>query len=252
MKQWKQILCVALVVCGGGAFAAETYISDGFSAKITNSGMIENLKYKDQLLCKTIQLNGSYQIPAGAQKYDARFFQAWDYTGKAICKRNGGTMTVTIDSKLGNKVLKDAVDYKVETVFTPNKITIKSSAKINVPLLTNYCLFQTIMNMPPSFFGRGVKCVSKMNQERFEVLPETYSKAFKLNGKSIALSTGKGTFSIVCGKNDSFSFMDSRMWGGKDFSLMISGPAKWTPKAVEHPAGSTYSWEFTLAFEPEK
>ena len=120
MKKQNWILGAVLAVCGAGALAAETYTSDGFSARITNSGMIENLRYREQLLCKLIQLNGSYRLPPDAQKYDARFFQSWDGSGKAVCKRDGDTMMVTIDSKLGNKVLKDAADYKVEAMLTPN------------------------------------------------------------------------------------------------------------------------------------
>ena len=62
----------------------------------------------------------------------------------------------------------------------------------------------------------------------------------------------KGVFLVAGGKGVTVNFMDSRMWGGKDFSFTVAGPAKWTPKAVEHPAGSIFSWEFTLSFEPEK
>lgn len=252
MKKQNWILGAVLAVCGAGALAAETYTSDGFSARITNSGMIENLRYREQLLCKLIQLNGSYRLPPDVQKYDARFFQSWDGSGKAVCKRDGDTMMVTIDSKLGNKVLKDAADYKVEAMLTPNRITVRTSVKLNVPLQTTFNLFQTIMNMPPAFFGRGVKCTDGSAPERFEILPETYNKAFRLKGDSIAVSTGKGVFLVAGGKGVTVNFMDSRMWGGKDFSFTVAGPAKWTPKAVEHPAGSTFSWEFTLSFEPEK
>ena len=250
MKQWKQIFCTAALIAGTGLFA-ESYTSDGFSAEISKNGMLMNLKYKGQLLCNQIQINGGYHLPKDAKKYDARFFQGWDYTGQAVCKREGTTMTATIESKLGNTVLKDAADYKVEMTLTPKKITVKSSVKLNVPLLTNYTLFQSILSMPPALFGRGVKCVTDKGQERFEVLPETFNKAFQLKGRSIALSTGKGTFILSAAKEECIDFMDSRMWGGKDFSFYITPPAKWTEKDVEYPAGTTYQWEFSLSFEPE-
>ena len=250
MKQWRQIFCTAALIAGTSLFA-ENYTSDGFSAQISQNGMLQNLQYKGQLLCAQIQVNGAYHLPKDAKKYDARFFQGWDYTGRAVCKREGTTMTVTTESKLGNTVLKDAVDYKVEMTLTPKKITIKTSTKQNVPLLTNYTLFQTIISMPPALFGRGVKCVTKTGQERFEVLPESYNKAFQLVGKSIAISTEKGTFTLAAAKEESIDFMDSRMWGGKDFSFYITPPAKWTENDVEYPAGSTCQWEFTLSFEPE-
>lgn len=250
MNVWKPILCSAVLIAGGALFA-ETYTSDGFSAEISKNGMLMNLKYKDQLLCNQVQINGSYHLPKDAKKYDARFFQGWDYTGQAVCKKEGTTMTVTTESKLGNSVLKDAVDYKMEMTLTSNKITVKSFIKQNVPLLTDFGIFQTVLSMPPALFGRGVKCVTKMGQERFEVLPATYNKAFQLNGKSIAISTGKGVFTFAGTKEETISFIDSRAWGGKDFSFYIAPPAKWTPKDVEHPAGSTYQWEFTLSFEPE-
>ena len=171
MKQWKQILCAAALIAGTGLFA-ESYTSDGFSAEISKNGMLMNLKYKGQLLCNQIQINGGYHLPKDAKKYDARFFQGWDYTGQAVCKREGTTMTATTESKLGNTVLKDAADYKVEMTLTPKKITVKSSVKLNVPLLTNYTLFQSILSMPPALFGRGVKCVTDKGQERFEVLAD--------------------------------------------------------------------------------
>ena len=250
MKLWKPIFCSAVLIAGAALFA-ENYTSDGFSAEISKNGMLMNLKYKGQLLCNQVQINGSYHLPKDAKKYDARFFQGWDYTGQAVCKSEGTTMTVTTESKLGNTVLKDAVDYKIEMTLTPNKITVKNFIKQNVPLLTDYSLFQSVLSMPPALFGRGAKCVTKMGQERFEVLPETYNKAFQLNGKSIAISTGKGVFTLAGAKEETISFMDSRAWGGKDFSFYITPPAKWTPKDVEYPAGSTYQWEFTLSFEPE-
>ena len=250
MKAWKTILCTAILSAGTGLFA-ENYTSDGFCAQISKNGMIQNLQYKGQLLCKEIQMNGAYHLPKDAKQYDARFFQGWDYTGQAVCKRDGTTMTVTTESKLGNTVLKDAVDYKVEITLTPNKITIRNTTKLNVPLLTNFNLFQTIVSMPPAFFGRGVKCVTKMGQERFEVLPESCNKAFQLQGKSIALSTGKGVFTLAADKDESISYMDSRTWGGKDFSFYVSPPAKWTQDDVKYPAGTITQWAITLTFAPE-
>ena len=90
MNVWKPIFCSAVLIAGAALFA-ENYTSDGFSAEISKIGMLMNLKYKGQLLCNQVQINGSYHLPKDAKKYDTRFFQGWDYTGQAVCGARGCT-----------------------------------------------------------------------------------------------------------------------------------------------------------------
>ncbi len=229
---------------------AEVYRSPGFSAEIGTNGVIRNLRFKDMPLAKEIMLNGEYQIPKGVEKHDARFFQTWDYSKKAVFKRDGEKLSFSVKSTLSNKKFKDAADYQVVCVMEPNRISIQSEVTQKIDLQTQLRLFQTHIVMPASLFGRGVQVIRK-GQEEFKVLPETYNPKFRLGGDSLRISTEKGILAFSGGKEITFSYMDSRMWGGKDFTLIVNPPAKWTAKPVTHPAGTVWKWDFTMTFQPE-
>lgn len=160
---------------------AEVYRSPGFSAEIGTNGVIRNLRFKDMPLAKEIMLNGEYQIPKGVEKHDARFFQTWDYSKKAVFKRDGEKLSFTVKSTLSNKKFKDAADYQVVCVMEPNRISIQSEVTQKIDLQTQLRLFQTHIVMPASLFGRGVQVIRK-GQEEFKVLPETYNPKFRLGG----------------------------------------------------------------------
>lgn len=229
---------------------AEVYRSPGFSAEIGANGVIRNLRFKEMSLAKEIILNGTYKIPEGMEKHDARFFQTWDFSKKAVFKRDGEKLSFTVKSTLSNKKFKDAADYQVVCVMEPNRISIQSEVTQKIDLQTHLRLFQTNVVMPASLFGRGVQVIRR-GQEEFKVLPETYNSKFRLDGDSLRISTEKGILAFSGGKEISFSYMDSRMWGGKDFTILVNPPAKWTAKPVTHPAGTVWKWEFTLTFQPE-
>ncbi len=231
--------------------ANEKYESAGFSAEIGGSGVIHNLKFAGIPLAKEILITGSYQIPQGEEKYDTRFFQSWDYTNKAQFKREGSKLIITVDSMFSNKKLKDAANYKINCVMEPEKITFSCEVTQKTDLQSDFYIFKTNMLMAPSLFGHGVKVITGDGQEEFKVLPETYNSKFRLRGKSVALSTEKGILTLSGGKDVSFDYMDSRMWGGDDFSFTVNPFAKWTPKPVTHPAGTVWKWDYTLTFKPE-
>lgn len=249
MKKTAVVLLIA-AACSLGA--AERYQSAGFSAEITENGVVRNLGYAGQPLVNSISLTGEYKLPAGAEKYDARFFQAGDYSGKAQFRRDGETLTVSIDSTLGNKGVKDAANYRVTCVFTPGEIAFSCEAVQKVELLSDFHIFKTHIQMPGSLFGRGAKVLNANNQEEFKVLPETYEPKFRLNGKELSISTGKGVLAFTGDPEVRFGYMDSRQWGGKDFTIIVTPFAKWTPKPVAHPAGTVWKWSFKLTFTPDR
>lgn len=252
MNKWQFTIAALTVFAVAGILSAADYASGGFTARISRNGQILDLRYQGQPLCSSLQIQGSYSLPEGAARYDARFFQNWDYSGVARISQDGEVMTVTTDSTLGNSVLKAAADYTLESVLAPQKITVRTTVKLKVPLRAHSRIFQTMMVMPPELFGRGVKCTGISAPERFEVIPATYNKDFRLKGNAVAISTPKGILTVDGGKEAVIEFMDSRMWGGNDFSLMPGAAVKWTPEAVEYPAGTAFAWEFTLGFEPEE
>lgn len=229
---------------------AEVYQSPGFSAKIGENGLIQDIRYQGVPLINAVNLMGSYKIPEKMEKHDARFFQTWDFSKKAVFKRDGEKLSFTVKSTLSNKKFKDAADYQVVCVMEPNRISIHSKVTQKIDLLTHYRLFQTNVVMPASLFGRGVQVIRK-GQEEFKVLPETYNPKFRLEGDSLRISTEKGILAFSGGKEITFSYMDSRMWGGNDFTLIVNPPAKWTAKPVTHPAGTVWKWDFTMTFQPE-
>jgi hypothetical protein len=249
MKKTAVVLWIA-AACSLGA--AERYQSAGFSAEITANGVIRNLEYAGQPLASSISLTGEYKIPEGAEKYDARFFQTTDYSGKAKFQRDAETLTVSIDSTLDNKGLKDAASYRVNCVMKPNEIVFSCEVVQKVELLSDYHIFKTHIQMPGSLFGRGARVLTSNDQEEFKVLPETYEPKFRLNGKEFSLSTGKGVLAFTGDPEVRFGFMDSRTWGGNDFTIVATPFAKWTPKPVAHPAGTVWKWNFKLTFTPDR
>lgn len=249
MKKIAAVLSIAAACVLG---AAERFESAGFSAEISENGMIRKLEYAGQPLASSIFLTGEYKLPEGAEKYDARLFQTMDYSGKAQFRRDGETLTVSIDSTLGNKGLKDAANYRVTCVLTPGEIAFSCEVVQKTELLTDYHIFKTHITMTPNLFGRGGKVLTGNDQEEFKVLPETYEPKFRLNGKELSISTGKGVLAFTGDPEVRFGFMDSRQWGGKDFTIVVTPFAKWTPKPVAHPAGTVWKWKFKLTFTPDR
>lgn len=245
------LLTIAALAGTVSLSAAEKYESPGFSAEIGGSGEIRHLKFAGMPLADSIGITGSYELPPGTEKYDSRFFQAWDYSNKAQFKREGTKLAVTVDSTFSNTKLKNAAAYKVVCTLEPEKITFSCEVTQKTALQSSLRIFSSHMLMPPSLFGRGVKVLTRNGQEEFKVLPETYNPKFRLDGRSFSLSTEKGILTLSGGKDVTFSFMDSRMWGGKGFSLIANPFGKWTPKPVTHPAGTVWKWDYTLTFQPE-
>jgi len=230
----------------------ENYQSQGFTAQITNNGTIQNLAYAGKPLAANITLTGSYYVPAGMEKHDARFFQSWDYAGRAKFNRDGEKLTVTMESTLSSKVFKNAVDYKMICTMEPAKITLRYEVTSKVELSSDYRLFMTHIFMTPELFGRGMRVLQTNGQEEFMVIPETYNAKFRVpDSPEIGISTGKITLGLKGGEGTTFSYMDCRSWGGKDFVLIANPPGKWTPKPVAHPAGSQWKWEFTITAIPD-
>ena len=251
MKKKKTVACFLLMAaCVLGT--AEQYRSAGFSADIGSNGIIRNLQYAGQPLAKSIGLVGTYRIPKEMKKHDARLFQAWDFSDKAQFQRDGDTLTITVDSMLGNKEINDAANYKIHYVLKPNELACSCEVTQKVDLLSDFHLFNTDISMPPSLFGRGVKVLTGNDQQEFQVLPETFNPKFRLGGKQISLSTEKGILTFTGDKDVRFNYTDSRQWGGTDFMIIVNPFAKWTPKPVLHPAGTVWKWSFTLAFTPER
>ncbi len=245
------LLTIAALAGTVSLSAAEKYESPGFSAEIGGNGEIRHLKFAGMPLADPHGITGSYELPPGTEKYDSRFFQAWDYSNKAQFKREGMKLAVTVDSTFSNTKLKDAAAYKVVCTLEPEKITFSCEVTQKTALQSSLRIFSSHMLMPPSLFGRGVKVLTRNGQEEFKVLPETYNPKFRLDGRSFSLSTEKGILTLSGGKDVTFSFMDSRMWGGKGFSLIANPFGKWTPKPVTHPAGTAWKWDYTLTFQPE-
>ncbi len=248
----KKTAAVFLIAAACSLGAAERYRSSGFSAEISENGVIRNLEYAGQPLASSIFLTGEYKIPEGAEKYDARFFQTTDYSGKAQFRRDGETLTVNIDSTLGNKGVKDAASYRVNCVLKPNEIAFSCEVVQKVELLSDYHIFKTQIQMPESLFGRGARVLTSNDQEEFKVLPETCEPKFRLGGKEFSLSTGKGVLAFTGDPEVRFLFVDSRTWGGKDFTIVVTPFAKWTPKPVAHSAGTVWKWKFKLTFTPDR
>jgi len=62
----KKIAAVFLIVAACSLGAAERYRSAGFSAGITENGVIRNLEYAGQPLASSIFLTGEYKLREGA------------------------------------------------------------------------------------------------------------------------------------------------------------------------------------------
>ena len=135
------LLTIAALAGTMPLFAAEKYESSGFSAEIGGSGVIRNLKFAGMPLATSIGINGQYELPPGTEKYDSRFFQAWDYSNKAQFKREGAKLTVTVDSTFSNTKLKDAAAYKMVCVLEPEKIKISCEVTQKTALQTTLRLF---------------------------------------------------------------------------------------------------------------
>ena len=109
-------LCTMLL---GVCSYAEVYQSPGFSAKIGENGFIQDIRYQGVPLINAVNLMGNYKIPEKMEKHDARFFQTWDFSKKAVFKRDGEKLSFTVKSTLSNKKFKDAADYQVVCVMEP-------------------------------------------------------------------------------------------------------------------------------------
>ncbi len=248
MKHWMTTALLAGTLALG---AAERYESSGFSAEIGGSGVIRDLKYAGMPLATDILISGGYAIPEGVEKHDNRFFQSWDYTNNAQFERNGETLKVTVKSVMASKNPAFQVAYSTVCTLEPQKITFNCEVVQKGELLSDYYPFSSRILMVPELFGRGARVLTRNGQEEFKILPETFNPQFRLTGKEIDLSTPKGILSIRPAAEEWFNYQDSRSWGGKDFSFIVAPPAKWTPKPVPHPAGTTWKWSFTLSFSSE-
>ncbi len=227
---------------------AAEYTSDGFSAKISQNGMLENLKYRGTTLISYTNLHGRYNPTAGGQeKHDARFFQGWDYTGKAQLKQDGTTSVYTTESILGNKVTKDAIDYKQVTTLTPEKVTIEYTAKLKKPLYNNSGIFCVLMGLPNEMLGKGIKTVSANGVEALTVIPKNYDKTFRAKGETLAFALGKGSvFTLKTSAGASAVLVDSRAWNDKQIYLEVGPEVPWSQKPVKFDSGKEYKWTITI------
>ena len=228
--------------------AAEKYESKGFTAEFTPSGILSNLSYAGVPLSNSVALVGEYQKTKEEPKYDSHFYQTWDYSAKALFRREGDAMTVTVSSSLSNDRKKNGVNYKIEYVLKPDLITASYEIRQNTVLHTQLNIFDAQVAMLPAYFGRGVKTIALNGQESLTLLPGTYNPKFRLQGKSVTLSTGKGVLmTLSAGKDALIEYMDPRGWGGKNFIFRIHPKTEWTAKPVAYPAGKVWKWEFTIS-----
>lgn len=252
MKQMQLWCVLAVWTAAALAWGGEVYQSKGFAARLAGNGVIRDVTYGGAPLMSCVSLIGNYSVAPGSEKHDPRFFQQWDESNAAQFRRDGDILTMTIESQLSNKVLKNAANYRVTCVFEPDKITLTYEVTGNVELWSDYRLFGTQMMMSPELFGRGLRQKSRNNQEDFKVIPQAYNAKFTVpESVELGISTGKVILSLTGGEGTTFSFLDCRAWGAADFALIASPPGKWTPQPVAHPAESTWVWSYTITATAE-
>ncbi len=256
MKNIKTLFLSVLAGIVLPAGAAQPFTSSVFTVGFTDGGRPIRLNVDKTVLSTSIILNGEYVRTPGGKT--VRLYQSWDNKAKARFERTQDQCIVTVDSVLGSKEDPEIAKYRIREVWTPGKAVFEYEATLCRDLPASHSFFRVLVQMPETLFGCGVKETSLKGEENFKILPETFEKKFFLNGRKLAFCVeGKGVFTIEAGKDTTLSLMDSRVWGGKDFSI-VANPAVSTPavrgrgKDALRPAGTTWKWGFTLTFEKEK
>lgn len=241
-----------LVLLGLGTLplgAAQQFASSGFSAELADSGIPYQVKFSQTPLASNIFLNGEYKNPEGKT---VSLYQGSHSQARARFERTGNECQVSIDSVLKTKEGNEIAKYKVREIWTPDKATFEYEATLCREISSQDGIFRTLVQMPESFFGCGVKETSLHGEENFKVLPKSYEKGFSLHGGKLSFAVeGKGVFTLESGENSKLALMDSRAWGGKDFSVIAGPIVPWSAKPVVRPAGTTWKWSFTLTFQKE-
>ena len=241
----------ALFVCSS-AHSAE-YKSDGISAKIAKNGYITELSYKNKVLLKNIQIEASYSLNQEEEKHDARFFQAWDYEGKADITENGREMQIRTKSFLGNSKIKKGAEYESSIFLSPNELVIKSKITTLVDLKTQMHLFRHDFVIPEeNISGRGLKATGADGLDSFLLIPATYSKNFKVPpAKNISISIQDYILSFSADQKGTVYFSDCRAWNEKSILITVNYSMKWTPELVSYPSGTVFEWESKITIIPD-
>ena len=246
-----QVLCLLAAMLAVPLFGSE-YESNGFCAKLSNNGIISEATYQGKKVLTDCQINGSYILPPGAEKYDTHLYQVRDYKGVAKITREGDKMTVTTESILGNEKIPEAAKYVSTTIFTPDEITFHTKITLMVDMLGYGTLFSRNFNIPSELIaGRGVRWVTSQGKEELHTVPLEYQKDFRIRGKDVSFSLPGFILQITTGDDCSMDFWDSRQWKVPLLSFVLGYKEHWSPKLVTFPAGKSYEWEFKISMKKE-
>ena len=220
---------------------AMDYSSDGFSAKVHGNGRLLEVSYKGKTLLRNCQVEGAYALDKGDAKHDARFFQAWDYTGSRM----------TTKSILANKTIGNGAQCETEILLAPEEITFKMKVTTLVELKTYMSLFRYDFNIPAEVVGgRGFKQVANSGLETFAIFPAAFNKDFKTgNGKSLAFSLPERILTISSNEKSIVGFYDCRAWGEKSVQATVDYAMKWSPELITYPARNVFEWEFKISLD---
>lgn len=230
------------------------YKSEGFSCTVLPSGYIKDLTLNGKVLVTSSQIFGKYEL-MGAEKHDARFFQAdeKDLPKKApikIMKKEGNTYILQQKAVLSNKKHNKGVEYTENITLSPWKITFDISMKLLVPLGTKATPFASLNYLPCStFVGKGFKVKTTNKQSSMVNFPQNPAKSTRGHIKKMMISLDDGIFTITAGEKTEFALSDTRTYGGKDYRIDVTDPLPWHKEPAELPIGKELKWSFDLTFK---
>ncbi len=243
-------LLAALTLAAG----AEEFQSAGFTATISENGVVTDLKYAGTPLIRRFFLHGNNMLSEGEKKVDGRLFQTADSSKTTVFKRDGQSLLVAKKAVMRSlrDDNRDFIDYTESLLFTPEKITCRYEVTTKNVFYHQTTPFCVISELPLSLAGRGLLFTGKDGVEATRVLPKEYTPDFKaFTASSLAISIPAGIFRLKGMDGISLYFSDTRSWKGDHYRIDLSPAASWTQAKKTFPEGSQFTIEFELTFEKE-
>ncbi len=231
------------------------YAGGLLSCVVKPSGEIVSVKARNVPLVREMFLHGTYQPK---EKHDARFFQqSAKQAGPLKVRRIGeNRYAVTKAGVLGNKRYAAAARYSQTMTLLPNRLEFRYEVETLVPLSSSGRIFLTLLTLPVNTFAnRGYRLRRGRDKGSLHVFPEVYDRQSDIRAGGVTelrVVLDDGHFVLEAGENTSISLSDQRSWGGKGFRVDICAAVPWRRKPVTQPAGTKFTWSFSLVFDPEK
>ena len=228
------------------------YTSEWLSCAIKPSGQISSVKARNIVLVREMFLHGTYKPK---ERHDARFFQRSAKQAEPLRARKIGEeqYEITKNGVLGNNRYAEAAKYSQHVTLSPNRMEFRYEVEMLVPLSSATKIFLTLLTLPAdTYANRGYRLRRGEGGGSLHVFPEVYDKCSDIRAGGVTelcVVLDEGHFLLKTGANTVIALSDQRSWGSKDLRADIHVLVPWRQEPVTHPAGTKFTWSFSLIFD---